>query len=102
MTRDEMELLTKLQRLCNEAPAFAMAFPDDGLPIEDELDFGCRLVEVGNCILRHATDRNRTVIDPERGNEPAAVGYRQAPHKVIIDGTVPPADALPAAGDEWR
>ena len=57
MTREEMELLAGLSRVCADAPAFALAFPDNGLPVVDELEFGLRLAEITHGILLHARQR---------------------------------------------
>jgi hypothetical protein len=57
MTRDEMLVLVELKRLCAEAPAFALAFPDGTLPVEDEYAFGFRLLDIAHEVLRHARER---------------------------------------------
>ena len=57
MTRDEMLVLAGLNRLCAEAPAFALGFPDGSLPLADEYAFGFRLLDVAHGVLRHAQER---------------------------------------------
>lgn len=80
MTRDEMTLLADLRRLCAEAPAFALAFPDNGLPVADELEYGCRLLEVAHRILSHTRRRgengagNRSGV---RGMPPAGMDVQR-------------------------
>jgi hypothetical protein len=58
MTRDEMLVLTELNRMCTEAPAFALGFPDGNLPVADEYAFGFRLLDIANGVLRHARERD--------------------------------------------
>ena len=57
MTREEMLVLADLKRLCLEAPAFALGFPDGTLPVADEYAFGFRLLDVAHGVLRHARER---------------------------------------------
>jgi hypothetical protein len=61
VTREEMELLAGLRQVCAQAPAFALGFPDNGLPVADELAFGCRLVDLAQGILWHARQRGLSV-----------------------------------------
>jgi hypothetical protein len=73
VTREEMELLAELRQVCAQAPAFALGFPDSGLPVADELEFGCRLVDLAQGILRHARQRGLTVAAdaaPLKGQRP--------------------------------
>jgi len=57
MTRDEVLVLTELNRLCAEAPAFALGFPDGNLPLADEYAVGFRLLDMAHGVLRHARER---------------------------------------------
>jgi hypothetical protein len=59
MTRNEMLLLTELNRLCGEAAGFALGFPENTLPLSDEYAFGFRLLDVGYGILLHARERQQ-------------------------------------------
>jgi hypothetical protein len=61
VTREEMELLAGLKQVCAQAPAFALSFPDNGLPVADELEFGYRLVDLAHGVLRHARQRSLAV-----------------------------------------
>lgn len=63
MTHDELELLTDLKRLCNEAGQFALDFMAGTLSIQDEESYGLRLAEVAGQILVHARGRGQLVIE---------------------------------------
>lgn len=63
MTREEMELLAALKQSCDQAPAFALKFPDNGLPVIDELEFGYRLLRIAQGILQHARQRGHGAND---------------------------------------
>jgi len=67
MTRDEMLVLTELNRLCAEAPAFALGFPDRNLRVTDEYAFGFRLLDVAQGVLRHARERTALESGQEGG-----------------------------------
>ena len=54
-----------LQRICDQAQGFALHFADNGLPLDIEIRFATQLLELGEGILRHATERNTLVIDAE-------------------------------------
>jgi hypothetical protein len=82
VTREEMELLGNLKRICAEAPAFALGFPDNGLPVVNELEFGCRLVDIAQRILQHARQRG---LDNDNGGPTPR--RRQIPAQFVIDGT---------------
>jgi hypothetical protein len=75
-----MLVLAELNRLCAEAPAFALAFPDGNLPVADEYAVGFRLLELACGVLRHARERESL----ERGRtalpelDVATVEVRQA------------------------
>jgi hypothetical protein len=63
MTPDECELLCDLKRVCNHAPEFALEFMAGNLPVAAEIAYAHRLVDVAEALLRHASGRERIVID---------------------------------------
>lgn len=63
MTPDERELLCDLKRVCNHAAEFALKFMAGNLPIDAEIAYAHRLVDVAEALLRHASGRERLVIE---------------------------------------
>lgn len=63
MTPDERELLCDLKRVCNHAPGFALELMAGNLPVEAEIAYAHRLVDIAEALLRHANGRERMVID---------------------------------------
>jgi hypothetical protein len=63
MTPDECELLCDLKRVCNHAPEFALDLMAGNLPVDAEIAYAHRLVDVAEALLRHASGRKRIVID---------------------------------------
>ena len=93
MTREEMLVLAELKRLCNEAPAFALGFPDGTLPVADEYAFGFRLLDLAHGVLLHAQER--TALDAaagSRGHGPAELpgSPRQLAPRTVIEHGEPP------------
>lgn len=58
-TRDERLLLTELQRVCHDASAFSLIFPEGMMPLDEEFAFGFWLLDIGYGILMHARERQR-------------------------------------------
>jgi len=65
MTREELELMTELKRICNQAPEFALAFMAGDLPTETEEAYAQRLVASGERLLAHVKRRKGLVINGE-------------------------------------
>jgi hypothetical protein len=65
MTREELELMAELKRICNQAPGFALAFMAEHLSIEAEETYALRLAGIGERLLAHAKRRKVWVINGE-------------------------------------
>lgn len=50
MNREELELLTNLKRVCNQAPEFALEFMAGDLSVEVEIAYAHRLVDVAETL----------------------------------------------------
>lgn len=80
-----MLVLADLKRLCSEAPAFALGFPDGTLPVADEYAFGFKLLDVAHGVLRHA--RKRTELqDQVRRDQPSGIRYEAKAEAVLRPG----------------
>lgn len=90
MTHDEMLLLTELNRLCGEAAAFCLGFPDGNLPLVDEYAFGFRLLDLSHGILAHARERAPLAAGPA---EPGPMRARLRREAVIEHGELPYPEA---------
>lgn len=93
MTREEMLVLADLKRLCAEAPAFALGFPDGILPVADEYAFGLRLLDLAHGVLLHAQER--TALETAAGSQgqgPAELlgSHRQLAPRTVIEHGEPP------------
>ena len=93
MTHEELLLLGDLKRLCDEAPAFALAFPDSNLPVADEYAFGFRLLDLAHGVLLHAQER--TAVEaaaggPGQGLAELLGSVERVGHGTVIEYGEPP------------
>jgi hypothetical protein len=65
MSRDELELMQRLQRLCNRIPDFAVGFASEELSAEAEIAFAREMAAVAEGIHRHANAPRAMTIDGE-------------------------------------
>src|SRR5215216_6563217 len=65
MTRDGLELLTALKRVCNEAGLFALEYMAGDLLVETEKAYARRMIDIGERLLTHAQSRNGFVLNGE-------------------------------------
>lgn len=63
MSREELELMTDLKRICNQAPEFALEFMAGSLSIEAELAYARRLIDVADALMHHANIRKYVVVE---------------------------------------
>lgn len=63
MTREEIELMCHLKRVCNQIPDFALEFMSGDMPAEAEIAFARRLVDMAEQLMHHANAKRRVVID---------------------------------------
>lgn len=63
MSRKELEVITDLKRVCNQAPEFALAFMAGNLSVDAEITYAHRLVDIAEALLHHANARKHVVIE---------------------------------------
>jgi len=80
VTREEMQLMQDLQRICDQAQGIALHFADNGLPLDTEIRFATQLLELGEGILRHATSRNVLVVDADAAGD---AGRSASPQRAL-------------------
>ena len=63
MTRDELELMWQLKRVCNEVPEFVLEFMSGDLSAEAERAFAYQLKDLAEQLVLHANARRGMTVD---------------------------------------
>lgn len=63
MTRDELELMWELKRVCNGVPGFVLEFMDGDLSAEAERAFANQLEDLAEQLVDHAKAKECLVFD---------------------------------------
>jgi hypothetical protein len=65
MTREELELMWELRRVCEQVPDFVLEFTDGAMSVTAEEAYGLQLIDLGERLLAHAKARKGLALDGE-------------------------------------